>query len=173
MLIAQELTYYGLDIYKKRISPTVRPLADVEGFEWIRLHYAFPSKFPLEILDAMGDRPKICNYLDMPLQTFGAKCSKHAPANYQDRDAGSARHRARQSARHFTAHHLPRRYPGETEEDFEELIDFLRQQRFDRVGVFPIFDEESTRAYELPDDVPAEIKAERTRTDGSAAGNFL
>jgi ribosomal protein S12 methylthiotransferase len=165
LLIAQELTYYGLDIYKKRELPRLlHALADVEGIEWIRLHYAYPSKFPLEILDAVAARPEICNYLDMPLQ--------HASDNMLDAmrrqiskaetlellDAVRAKVPGISLRTTFLVGH-----PGETEDDFEELLDFVREQRFDRVGVFQYSHEESTRAYELADDVPAEVKAERAQ----------
>jgi ribosomal protein S12 methylthiotransferase len=165
LLIAQELTYYGLDIYKKRELPRLlHALADVEGIEWIRLHYAYPSKFPLEILDAVAARPEICNYLDMPLQ--------HASDNMLDAmrrqiskaetlellDAVRAKVPGISLRTTFLVGH-----PGETEDDFEELLDFVRKQRFDRVGVFQYSHEESTRAYELADDVPAEVKAERAQ----------
>ena len=163
MLIAQELTYYGLDIYKKRDLPRLlRALAEVEGIEWIRLHYAYPSKFPLEILDAIHELPKICNYLDMPLQhasdtvlelmrrQITRKETEDLIAEVRKRVPGIAIRTT------FLVGH-----PGETEEAFEELLDFVREQQFDRVGVFQYSHEESTRAYDLPDDIPEEIKAER------------
>jgi ribosomal protein S12 methylthiotransferase len=163
LLIAQELTYYGLDIYKTRELPRLlHALADVEGIEWIRLHYAYPSKFPLEILDVIRERKEVCNYLDIPLQ--------HASDHVLDL-------MRRQITRAETEQLLDQiraavpgialrttflvGHPGETEADFESLLDFVRAQRFERVGVFQYSHEESTRAYDLPDDIPAEVKAER------------
>lgn len=163
MLIAQELTYYGLDIYKKRDLPRLlEALAGVEGIEWIRLHYAYPSKFPLEILDAIKAHPKICNYLDMPLQhasdrvldlmrrQITRKETEELIAQIREKVPGIAIRTT------FLVGH-----PGETEEDFEELLDFVQKMQFERVGVFQYSHEESTRAYDLPDDVPEEVKAER------------
>jgi ribosomal protein S12 methylthiotransferase len=163
MLIAQELTYYGLDIYKKRDLPRLlNALAAVEGIEWIRLHYAYPSKFPLEILDAIRDQPKVCNYLDMPLQ--------HASDNVlnlmrrqitrKETEELIAEIRAKVPDIAIRTTFLVG-HPGETDADFEELLDFVREQRFERVGVFQYSHEESTRAYELVDDVPEDVKAER------------
>jgi len=163
MLIAQELTYYGLDIYKKRELPQLlHALAAVEGIEWIRLHYAYPSKFPLEIFDAMAELPKVCNYLDIPLQ--------HASDTVLDR---MRRQITQAETRELIA--VARRrvpgiairttmlvgFPGETEEEFEQLCDFVRDMRFDRLGVFQYSHEEDTPAYDLPDDVPADLKTDR------------
>lgn len=165
LLIAQELTYYGLDLYKKRELPRLlHALADVEGIDWIRLHYAYPSKFPLEILDVMAERPEICNYLDLPLQhasdpvldlmrrQISRAETEDLLAKIREKVPGIALRTT------FLVGH-----PGETERDFEQLLDFVRQQEFERVGVFQYSHEESTRAYELPDDVPAERKAERAQ----------
>lgn len=163
MLIAQELTYYGLDIYRERRLPELLDaLCAVEGIEWIRLHYAYPSKFPLEIIDTMARQPKICRYLDMPLQ--------HAD------DAVLARMR-RQITREETVELIRRirqripdivlrttflvGFPGETEAEFDSLCRFVEEMAFDRVGVFQYSHEEDTRAYEDQDDVPAEVKEER------------
>jgi ribosomal protein S12 methylthiotransferase len=165
LLIAQELTYYGLDLYKTRELPRLlHELADVEGIEWIRLHYAYPSKFPLDILDVMAERKEICNYLDIPLQ--------HASDPVLDA-------MRRQITRAETEELLTKirekvpgialrttflvGHPGETEADFESLLDFVRAQEFERVGVFQYSHEESTRAYELTDEIPAEVKAERAQ----------
>lgn len=163
MLIAQELTYYGLDIYKKRELPQLlHALAAVEGIAWIRLHYAYPSKFPLEIFDAMAELPKVCNYLDIPLQ--------HASDTVLDRMRrqitqaetreliATARHRVPGIAIRTT---MLVGFPGETEEEFEQLCDFVRDMRFDRLGVFQYSHEEDTPAYDLPDDVPADVKTDR------------
>lgn len=163
LLIAQELTYYGLDIYKKRALPQLlNTLADVEGIEWIRLHYAYPSKFPLEILDAIAERAEICNYLDMPLQHIAdpvLQAMRRQITRSETEDLlGKIRERVPGIALRTT---FLVGHPGETDEQFSELLDFIRVQQFDRVGVFQYSHEENTRAFELPDDIPADIKAER------------
>ena len=163
MLIAQELTYYGLDIYKKRELPRLlNALAEVEGIEWIRLHYAYPSKFPLDILDAVRNQPKICNYLDMPLQHASDKMLDLMRRQITRKETEELIRTIREKVpgiairTTFLVGH-----PGETEEDFEELLDFVREQQFERVGVFKYSHEESTRAYDFEDDVPDEVKEER------------
>ena len=163
MLIAQELTYYGLDLYKKRELPALLDaLADVEGIEWIRLHYAYPSKFPLEVFDVMARRPEICNYLDIPLQ--------HASDTVLERMRRQITRRETEELIRYARERVPGitirttmlvGFPGETDEEFEELCSFVEEMQFERVGVFQYSHEESTRAYDLPDDVPAELKAER------------
>jgi ribosomal protein S12 methylthiotransferase len=163
MLIAQELTYYGLDIYKGRELPKLlHALADVEGLEWIRLHYAYPSKFPLEIIDAIRERENICNYLDMPLQHASnqmLKAMKRQITREEMNDLiGEIRHRLPEICLRTT---LIAGFPGETPDDVEELKDFLRRHEFERVGIFQYSHEEGTSAYELVDDVPAEVKEER------------
>lgn len=163
LLIAQELTYYGLDLYKTRELPRLlNALADVEGIEWIRLHYAYPSKFPLEILDVMAGRKEICNYLDIPLQHASNPVldlmrrqitraeTEELLAKIREKVPGIALRTT------FLVGH-----PGETEDDFEQLLDFVRTQQFERVGVFQYSHEENTRGYELADDVPPEVKEER------------
>jgi len=163
MLIAQELTYYGLDLYKKRDLPRLlHALADVEGIEWIRLHYAYPSKFPLEVLEVMAERPEVCNYLDMPLQHASdpmlAAMRRQITRDETRRLLDQVRNKVPDIALRTT---FLVGFPGETEKDFDILLDFLQEQRFDRVGVFSYSHEEGTRAHELPDDVPPELKAER------------
>jgi ribosomal protein S12 methylthiotransferase len=165
MLIAQELTYYGLDIYKKRDLPRLlHALADVEGIDWIRLHYAYPSKFPLEILDVMAERPEICNYLDMPLQHASdnvLNLMRRQITRSETEDLiGQIREKVPGIALRTT---FLVGHPGETDRDFEQLMDFVQQQQFERVGVFQYSHEESTRAYDLPDDIPADVKAERAQ----------
>ena len=163
MLIAQELTYYGLDIYKKRDLPRLlEALAGVEGIEWIRLHYAYPSKFPLDILDVVRDQPKVCNYLDMPLQHASDRVLEQMRRQITRKETEEliAAIRAKVPDIAIRTTFLVG-HPGETEEAFEELLDFVREQRFERVGVFQYSHEESTRAYDMPDDIPAEVKAER------------
>ena len=163
LLIAQELTYYGLDLYKTRELPRLlQALADVDGIEWIRLHYAYPSKFPLEILDVMAAQPKVCNYLDIPLQH-----ASDSMLNLMRRQITRSETEALLKSIRLRVPGIALRttflvgHPGETEEDFEQLLDFVREQEFERVGVFQYSHEESTRAYELPDDIPADLKAER------------
>ncbi|NCT73281.1 MAG: 30S ribosomal protein S12 methylthiotransferase RimO [Chitinophagaceae bacterium] len=165
MLIAQELTYYGLDIYKKRALPDLlHRLADVKGLEWIRLHYAYPSKFPLEILDVMRERPNICNYLDMPLQHAAnnmLKAMKRQITREEMEDLVSAiREKVPGICLRTT---LIAGFPGETEDDVDELKMFLQKQRFDRVGIFSYSHEEGTSAYDLADTIPAEEKERRAQ----------
>ncbi len=163
MLIAQELTYYGLDIYKKRALPELlEALAAVEGIEWIRLHYAYPSKFPREIFTAMKQLPSVCNYLDIPLQhasdTVLERMRRQITRAETEDLIAHAREVVPEIAIRTT---LLVGFPGETEEEFEELCDFVRRMRFERVGVFQYSHEENTLAHELEDDIPAELKAER------------
>jgi ribosomal protein S12 methylthiotransferase len=165
MLIAQELTYYGLDIYKKRELPKLmHALADVQGLEWIRLHYAYPSKFPLEIIDVMKERDNICNYLDMPLQHASnsmLKAMKRQITREEMEDlVGEIRQRIPDICLRTT---LIAGFPGETREDVEELKTFLQKMRFDRVGTFTYSHEEDTSAHELVDNIPEEEKEERAQ----------
>lgn len=165
MLIAQELTYYGLDIYKKRALPELmHRLADIPGLEWIRLHYAYPSKFPMEILDVMKERDNICNYLDIPLQHASnnmLKAMRRQISREEMEDLiGAIRNKIPGICLRTT---LITGYPGETRADVDELKDFLTAQRFDRVGIFTYSHEENTLAYEVKDDVPAAEKQERAQ----------
>lgn len=165
MLIAQELTYYGLDIYKKRMLPELlNRLADIKGLEWIRLHYAYPSKFPLEILDVMRERANICNYLDMPLQ-HAANNMLNAMKRQITREEmeeliAAVREKVPGICLRTT---LIAGFPGETEDDVEELKTFLQNQRFDRVGIFTYNHEDGTSGFALVDDVPAEEKERRAQ----------
>ena len=165
MLIAQELTYYGLDIYKKRmLADLLNRLADVKGIEWIRLHYAYPNKFPLEVLDVMRDRENICNYLDMPLQHASDRMlqimrRQSSRAEIEDTLA-AVRDRLPGICLRTT---LIAGFPGETEDDVEDVKDFLQKQRFDRVGIFTYSHEEDTPAYVLEDNIPAEEKQRRAQ----------
>lgn len=165
MLIAQELTYYGLDIYKKRMLPDLlRRLSDVKGLEWIRLHYAYPSKFPLEILDAMNERENICNYLDMPLQHAANNMLKAMKRQITREEMEDLIHAVREKVPGICLRTtLITGFPGETEKDVEELKMFLQQQRFDRVGIFTYSHEEGTSAYNLPDNIPAKEKERRAQ----------
>jgi ribosomal protein S12 methylthiotransferase len=163
ILIAQELTYYGLDLYQRRALPELlEKLCAVEGIEWIRLHYAYPHKFPLEIIEVMKREPKICNYLDMPLQ----------------HNSDPVLHRMRRQITSEETKELVRKireihpdirlrttflvgFPGETQEDHEALCRFVEEAQFERLGVFEFSHEEGTRGYVLEDDVPAEVKKSR------------
>lgn len=163
MLIAQELTYYGLDIYKKRELPRLlEALAQVEGIEWIRLHYAYPSKFPTEIFDVITTQPKVCNYLDMPLQHANNAVLDRMRRQITKEETVELIELARTKVPGLTLRTtMLVGFPGETEAEFEDLCDFVREMRFDRLGVFQYSHEEDTRAYDLEDDVPAEVKADR------------
>nr|MCU0355153.1 30S ribosomal protein S12 methylthiotransferase RimO [Cytophagales bacterium] len=163
ILIAQDLTYYGLDLYRKRrLDDLLRALSDVEGVEWIRLQYAYPSGFPLEILDVMAERPNICNYLDMPLQHGSnqvLKLMRRGITREKTEELIAAiRAKVPGIALRTT---LIAGHPGETEDDFEEMYRFVEQTRFDRLGVFTYSHEENTHSHTMPDDVPEETKQER------------
>ncbi len=165
MLIAQELTYYGLDLYKKReLARLLHALADVEGLEWIRLHYAYPSRFPLEIIDVMRERPNICNYLDMPLQHASNNMLKAMKRQITREEMEDLVAEIRRRNPHICLRTtLIAGFPGETREDVEELKTFLEKMRFDRVGIFTYSHEEGTSGYELTDDVPQEEKEARAQ----------
>lgn len=165
MLIAQELTYYGLDIYKKRaLSDLLKYLSDIEGLHWIRLHYAYPSKFPLDILDVMKERDNICNYLDMPLQHISdnmLKAMKRQITRAEITDLiGEVRSRVPGIAIRTT---LIAGFPGETRDDVDDLKQFLTDTRLDRVGIFTYSHEENTSAYELADTLTQEEKEARAQ----------
>ena len=165
MLIAQELTYYGLDIYKKRELPRLlNELAVVPGLQWIRLHYAYPSKFPIEILDAMNAHDNICKYLDMPLQHAAdnmLKAMKRNITRFEMEDLINAiREKVPGICLRTT---LIAGFPGETREDVEELKTFLQKMKFDRVGIFTYSHEEDTSAHGLDDNISAEEKEERAQ----------
>ncbi len=165
MLIAQELTYYGLDIYKKRaLSDLLKHLSDIEGLHWIRLHYAYPSKFPMDILDVMRERDNICNYLDMPLQHISdnmLRAMKRQITRAEITDLiGSIRERVPGIAIRTT---LIAGFPGETRDDVEDLKQFLTDARLDRVGIFTYSHEENTSAHELADTLSQEEKEARAQ----------
>lgn len=165
MLIAQELTYYGLDLYKKRmLADLLNKLADVKGLEWIRLHYAYPHKFPMEVLDVMRERDNICKYLDMPLQHAADNMLKAMKRQITRREMEELIAAIREKVPGICLRTtLIAGFPGETQEDIEELKAFLQAQRFDRVGIFPYSHEEGTSAYDLVDDVPQEEKERRAQ----------
>ena len=163
LLIAQDLTYYGIDLYqKRRITALVQRLSEIDGIEWIRLHYAYPAGFPEELLDVMRDNPKVCRYLDIPLQHINSRILQSMKRGLDGRKtrqlALSWREKVPDIALRST---FIVGYPGETEEEFQQLLDFIREIRFDRLGVFRYSPEENTAAYDLPDDVPTEVKQER------------
>ena len=165
MLIAQELTYYGLDIYKRRMLPELlNRLADIKGLEWIRLHYAYPSKFPLEILDVMRERENICNYLDIPLQHASDDMLKAMKRQITRAEMTELIHAIREKVPGICLRTtLIAGFPGEQDRDVEEMKEFLTEHRFDRVGIFTYSHEEGTSAYSLKDDVPTPIKEARAQ----------
>jgi ribosomal protein S12 methylthiotransferase len=163
LLIAQDSTYYGLDLYKKRnLAELLSRLSDVPGIEWIRLHYAFPAGFPMAVLDVMAERSNICNYLDIPLQ--------HASSRMlQLMRRGTTREKTEELLNTIRAKvpgiairtTMIAGHPGEREQDFEELLDFVKKSRFDRLGVFTYSHEDNTHSYTMPDDVAEDVKQER------------
>jgi ribosomal protein S12 methylthiotransferase len=165
MLIAQELTYYGLDIYKKRMLPDLlHRLADIKGLHWIRLHYAYPHKFPLEILDVMRERENICNYLDMPLQHAANNMLKAMKRQITREEMEELIVAVREKVPGICLRTtLIAGFPGETQDDVDELKLFLQKQKFDRVGIFPYSHEEGTSAYDLEDNIPQEEKDRRAQ----------
>ena len=165
MLIAQELTYYGLDIYKKRELPRLlNALADVKGLEWIRLHYAYPSKFPLEVLDVMRERDNICKYLDMPLQHASNNMLQAMKRNITRQEMSELIAQIRERVPGICIRTtLIAGFPGETEEDIAELKEFLQTHKFDRVGIFTYSHEENTSAHLLEDNVDEETKELRAQ----------
>jgi ribosomal protein S12 methylthiotransferase len=163
MLIAQELTYYGLDLYKQRMLPDLlKRLSDVPGIEWIRLHYAYPHKFPMEILEVMRERENICNYLDMPLQHAADKMLKAMKRLITRNEMEDVLQQIRETVPGICLRTtLIAGFPGETLDDVEELKTFLQKERFDRVGIFTYSHEEGTSAHQLIDDIPADEKQRR------------
>ena len=165
MLIAQELTYYGLDIYKERALPKLlNALADVAGLKWIRLHNAYPTKFPMEVLQVIRERENICNYLDMPLQHASNGMLKAMRRNITREEMEDLVTEIRKEVPGICIRTtLIAGFPGETREDVEELKTFLTKMQFDRVGIFTYSHEEDTGAYDLIDDISAEEKEERAQ----------
>ena len=163
ILIAQDITYYGLDLYKKRaLADLLRTLVKVEGIEWIRIHYAFPTGFPMDVIEVMKEEPKICNYLDIPLQHISdpilASMKRGTTQEKTTKLLKKFREAMPEMAIRTT---LIVGYPGETQADFEALKSFVKEMRFDRLGCFTYSHEENTTAYELEDDVPEEVKLAR------------
>lgn len=163
ILIAQDLTYYGLDIYGKRnLDELLRRLSDINGIEWIRLQYAYPSGFPMEILDVMNERENICNYLDMPLQHITDPMLKSMRRGITKQKTIDIVNQIRDKVPNIAMRTtLICGYPGETEQDFEEMLRWVEDTRFDRLGCFTYSHEEKTHAHQLVDDVPDEMKQER------------
>ena len=163
ILIAQDLTYYGLDIYKKRnLSDLLAQLSDVEGIEWIRLQYAYPAGFPMDILDVMKERSNICKYLDMPLQSGSSEILKSMRRGITREKTESLIETIREKIPEITLRTtLIVGHPGETEALFDETYGFVEKMRFDRLGAFQYSHEDNTHSFTMEDDVPAEIKQER------------
>ncbi|THV57765.1 30S ribosomal protein S12 methylthiotransferase RimO [Flagellimonas alvinocaridis] len=163
ILIAQDLTYYGLDLYKKRnLAELLRALVEVEGIEWIRLHYAFPTGFPMDVLEVMRNEPKICNYIDIPLQHISDSVLKSMRRGTTQAKTTKLLQDFREAVPGMTIRTtLIVGYPGETEADFETLKNWVKEMRFERLGCFTYSHEENTHAYTLEDDVPEEIKQQR------------
>lgn len=163
ILIAQDLTYYGLDLYKKRaLADLLLELVKVEGIEWIRLHYAFPSGFPEEVLDIIKNEPKVCNYIDIPLQHINSDLLKSMKRGTTNEKTNALLSKFRERVPNMAIRTtLIVGYPGETEERFLEMKNWVAEQRFDRLGCFTYSHEENTTAFELEDDVPQEVKEAR------------
>lgn len=164
ILIAQDLTYYGLDIYKKReLAKLLQALAKIEGIEWIRLHYAFPTGFPEDVLKVMREQPKVCNYLDIPLQHIADPILKSMRRGTTKEKTTILLKKFRKEVPGIILRtSLIVGYPGETEEDFETLKEWVKEMRFERLGCFTYSHEENTHAHQLEDNVPEEIKQERS-----------
>ncbi|WP_298904843.1 30S ribosomal protein S12 methylthiotransferase RimO [uncultured Psychroserpens sp.] len=163
ILIAQDLTYYGLDLYKKRnLAELLEHLVKVDGIDWIRLHYAFPTGFPMDVLDIMNREPKICNYLDIPLQHISDAILKSMRRGTTKEKTTKLLNEFRVKVPEMTIRTtLIVGYPGETEEDFQTLKQWVKDMRFERLGCFTYSHEENTHAYNLEDDVPEDVKIDR------------
>tara|TARA_Y100000782_G_C10183174_1_gene264998 strand:+ start:506 stop:1840 length:1335 start_codon:yes stop_codon:yes gene_type:complete len=163
MLIAQDLTFYGLDLYKERkLAELMQRLSDVNGIDWIRLHYAYPAGFPLEILDVMKERENICNYLDMPLQHISDNMLRSMRRLITKKKTQELLDTIKQKMPDMAFRTtLISGFPGETDKDFQELYDWVAETKFDRLGIFPYSHEENTHAYGMEDNVPEHVKQER------------
>lgn len=163
LLIAQDLTYYGLDIYKKReLAKLIDKLSEVEGIEWIRLHYAFPSGFPMEVLDVMKNKSNVCNYLDMPLQHISDNMLKSMRRGITKQKTIDTVNQVRDKIPGIAIRTtLIAGYPGETEQDHEEMLRWVENSRFERLGIFTYSHEENTHAFNLKDDVAEKLKRKR------------
>lgn len=163
LLIAQDLTYYGLDLYgKRRIAELADRISQIPGIEWIRLHYAYPAGFPSDLITLLKENPKVCNYLDIPLQHISSRILKSMKRGL---DGGKTKTLVRSLRKQIPNLALRSTfivgYPGESEEEFQELLDFVKETRFDRLGVFQYSPEEDTTAFDLDDDIPKKVKQER------------
>tara|TARA_B100001094_G_C18192636_1_gene808335 strand:+ start:2555 stop:3871 length:1317 start_codon:yes stop_codon:yes gene_type:complete len=163
MLIAQDLTYYGLDLYKKRaLAELLKELCKVDGIEWIRLHYAFPAGFPMDVIEVMKQEKKICNYLDIPLQHGSTKVLKAMRRGTTREKTTQLIHDIRSIIPNIAIRTtLIAGYPGESEEDFQEMYDWVEEMKFERLGIFTYSHEENTHAYKFVDDVPQKVKKDR------------
>ncbi len=163
ILIAQELTYYGLDIYKRKaLVELIQALSKVQGVEWIRLHYAYPAQFPYEILDEIRDNPKVCKYLDIPIQHVSDKVLKDMKRNTTKQYTVDLIHKIREVVPNIAIRTtLLTGFPTESQEDFQELVDFIQEMKFDRLGVFTYSHEENTGAYKYEDGITEEEKNRR------------
>ncbi|MGV4460084.1 30S ribosomal protein S12 methylthiotransferase RimO [Ornithobacterium rhinotracheale] len=163
ILIAQDLTYYGLDIYNKRaLADLLKELVKVEGIEWIRLHYAFPTGFPEDVLDVIKNEPKVCNYIDIPLQHISTPILKAMRRGTTEEKTNRLLDKFREKVPNMAIRTtLICGFPGETEEDFELMKEWVKTQRFDRLGCFTYSHEENTHAFNMEDDVPQEVKEQR------------
>ena len=163
MLIAQDLTYYGLDLYKKRaLAELLKELCKVDGIEWIRLHYAFPAGFPMDVIEVMKQEKKICNYLDIPLQHGSTKVLKAMRRGTTREKTTQLIHDIRSIIPNIAIRTtLIAGYPGESQEDFQEMYDWVEEMKFERLGIFTYSHEENTHAHKFDDDVPPKIKKER------------
>ncbi len=165
LMIAQDLTYYGLDLYKERkLAELLRQLSDVEGIEWMKLHYAFPTGFPMDVLDVMKERDNICNYLDMPLQHISDSVLKSMRRGTTMSKTNALLDQIRNKVPDIALRTtLIVGYPGETDKDFQQLYDWVEEQKFERMGAFTYSHEENTHAFNLEDDVPENIKLQRVQ----------
>ena len=163
ILIAQDITYYGLDLYKKRaLADLLQALVKVEGIEWIRIHYAFPTGFPMDVIEVMKNEPKICNYLDIPLQHISDPILESMKRGTTQAKTTKLLHKLREAMPQMAIRTtLIVGYPGETQADFDALKDFVKEMRFERLGCFTYSHEENTTAYQLEDNVPEEVKRAR------------
>lgn len=163
LLIAQDSTYYGLDLYgERKLAELLKRISDINGVDWIRLHYAFPSQFPMEALKVMAERENICNYLDIPLQHISDNMLKTMRRGISKRRTEELVHSIRETVPGIALRTtMLVGHPGETEKDFDELLKFTQEFQFERLGVFTYSHEENTHAHSLTDDIPAEVKEER------------
>ncbi|MDX2174071.1 MAG: 30S ribosomal protein S12 methylthiotransferase RimO [Bacteroidota bacterium] len=163
LLIAQDLTYYGLDIYKKReLADLIDRISDVNGIEWIRLHYAFPSGFPMEVLDVMNNKKNVCNYLDMPLQHISDNMLKSMRRGITKQKTIDTVNQIRDKVPGITIRTtLIAGYPGETEQDHQEMLQWVQDSKFERLGIFTYSHEENTYAFSLKDNVTEKLKRKR------------